>query len=102
MLLWYMLNANTMVRVTLGHLPSAFTTSWIGVMMPLMSCWVYVANELVLVLASKLSRPPWFAATNSTQGLRVIVAVAAVCVPAQMVIKLFLWSSFCANRRLGV
>merc|ERR1712066_1102300 len=98
MLLWYFLNAAVMVSAVYAAVPRRHEISWLGVTLPLASIWVYVANELVLLLASKLSRPPMFAATASIQGLRVAVVFVAIVVPAQVVIKFVWWLSFCPNR----
>jgi len=102
LLLCVVFNAIGTERVIGVDPPSPQELSWLGVVLPLGTKWLYVGNELTLVLSSKLSEPKVFAAVQSRQGVGVLVTVGAVGTPMTMVLKATIWLYYCENRKLGL
>uniref|UniRef100_A0A7S2NBU2 Uncharacterized protein n=1 Tax=Zooxanthella nutricula TaxID=1333877 RepID=A0A7S2NBU2_9DINO len=85
-----------------AHIPSPQDLSWLGVVLPLMSKWLYMGNELALVLSSRLSHPQVFAAVQSRQGIAIVATVGAIGTPMTMLCKTAMWLFYCENRKVGV
>mmetsp|Transcript_23580 Transcript_23580/g.70833 ORF Transcript_23580/g.70833 Transcript_23580/m.70833 type:complete len:288 (-) Transcript_23580:31-894(-) len=83
-------------------IPSPQDLSWLGVVMPVGSKWLYIGNELALVLSSKFSHPQVFAAVQSRQGIVIVATVGAVGTPMTMLCKGGMWLLHCNNRKLGL
>eukprot|EP00449_Zooxanthella_nutricula_P022648 CAMPEP_0198524426 /NCGR_PEP_ID=MMETSP1462-20131121/22736_1 /TAXON_ID=1333877 /ORGANISM="Brandtodinium nutriculum, Strain RCC3387" /LENGTH=579 /DNA_ID=CAMNT_0044254153 /DNA_START=106 /DNA_END=1842 /DNA_ORIENTATION=+ len=83
-------------------IPSPQHVSWLGVLLPVGTQWLYMGNELALVLSSKVSNPRVFAAVQSRQGTVIVATCGAVGIPMTMICKVIMWLLHCRNRKLGL